>query len=136
MTATSITRADPAGLRTLYDTARARGSGDVDRGMTEMSAEVLVSNHAGDDLRTAADRLVFPRAIEMLRNCAGLPEDEAQQRAAHITIHAAMQAQELLDDEGARGGGAVHAQRQLLRRPRPQRRWRRRMWTRRSPSSF
>jgi len=107
MTAVSAAEQDPAALRTLYDRARHRCPEDVDQGLTEESAEVLAAEHvkqvqaAGhvEDLRDAADRIVLPYAVAVLRECEHLTEDAARKRAGLITVKSANRAQELLDEQ-------------------------------------
>ena len=92
---------DPAGLRALYAAALHRGAGNVDRGLVELSADVIAADYA-DDLLTARDRIVHPRAAAALAYCEELSGDDARRRAGTIAALAANRAQELLDEQRER----------------------------------
>ena len=92
---------DPAWLRTLYDAARQRGGGNVDRGVIEICAEVLAAEHP-DDLNGASHRVIYPRMVEVLTHCEGLSQDEARHRAGTIANQSVLRAQDLIDGEKER----------------------------------
>jgi len=94
------------GLRALHAAALARGDGDVDSGLTDLSAEVLAADHV-NDLLGARDRVIYPRILATLAQCEDVEDAEAQRRAARIAIDAALRAQELLDEEAESAAGAL-----------------------------
>lgn len=105
---------DAAGLRTLYDAAGHRGTGDVDRGFIELCADVLATDYA-DDLLGARDRIVYSHAVAALIECEHLTTDEARRRASSIAVRASLRAQEILDERAEREAEA----RELARSARP-----------------
>ena len=113
-TARSERQTDPAALRTLYDVARHRGAGDVDRGLIELCAEVLAANYA-DDVYGARDPIAYSHAGAVLIECEHLTTDEVRRRASNIAVRASLRAQEILDEKAEREAEA----RQLAQRARP-----------------
>jgi len=90
--------ADVGWLRTLHGAARHRGDGDLDRGLIELSAEVLADLHADKDLVAAADRVIHPRLVAVLTECERLSDAEARHRAFPLARNAAARAREILDE--------------------------------------